>query len=167
MNEHFDAASGARLSSDESCQFEREHHLVNRRWADAKIFLHIGFGWRPAVQACVKVDKRQILALLGREIFCSAAHARHPIQLFVRASNEGGGTDECTLSGRTQPNRAHRTRCASEKRQARGAGSNERRFCWPPTRGPATTTSRPAWALAARPSTGPSSASWKAIWNGR
>jgi transposase len=32
------------------------------------------------------VNKRQILALLGREGFCRATHARHPIQLFVRAS---------------------------------------------------------------------------------
>jgi transposase len=77
-----------RLSSDESCLFEREHHLVNRWRADAKISLHVGFGWRSAVQARVKVDKRQILALLGREVFCSATHARHPIQLFVHASNE-------------------------------------------------------------------------------
>jgi transposase len=61
---------------------------VNGRWADAKIFLHFCFGWRPAVQACVQVNKRQILALLGREGFCRATHARHPIQLFVRASNE-------------------------------------------------------------------------------
>ena len=61
---------------------------MNRRWADAKIFLHVGFGWRPAVQARVKMDKRQILSLLGREVFCRAAHAGHPIQLFVRASND-------------------------------------------------------------------------------
>jgi transposase len=40
------------------------------------------------VQACVQVNKRQILALLGREGFCRATHARHPIQLFVRASIE-------------------------------------------------------------------------------
>jgi transposase len=40
------------------------------------------------VQARVKVDKRQILALLGREGFCRTTHARHPIQLFVRASSE-------------------------------------------------------------------------------
>jgi transposase len=60
---------------------------VNRRWADAKILLHVGFSWRPAVQARVKVDTRQILALLGRKVFCRATHARHPIQVFVRASN--------------------------------------------------------------------------------
>jgi transposase len=73
---------------DEPCPFERAHHLVNRRWADAKIFLHVGFSGRPAVQARVQVDKRQILALLGCESFCRATHSGHPIQLFVRASNE-------------------------------------------------------------------------------
>jgi transposase len=61
---------------------------VNRRWADAKIFLHVCFGRRPAVQARVQVNKRQILALLGREGFCRATHCGHPIQLFVSASNE-------------------------------------------------------------------------------
>jgi transposase len=40
------------------------------------------------VQARIEVDKRQILALLGRWNFCRATHAGHPIQLFVRASNE-------------------------------------------------------------------------------
>jgi transposase len=34
------------------------------------------------------VDKRQILALLGRKGFGSATHSGHPIQLFVRASNK-------------------------------------------------------------------------------
>ena len=68
--------------------FERQHHLVNRRRADAEILLHVGFGRRPAVQARVEVDKRQILALLGREGFCRVTYAGHPIQLFVRASNE-------------------------------------------------------------------------------
>jgi transposase len=40
------------------------------------------------MQARVEGDKRQILALLGREGFCRATHAGHPIQLFVRASHE-------------------------------------------------------------------------------
>jgi transposase len=62
--------------------------LVNRRWADAKIFLHVGFGWRPAVQTRVKVDKREILALFRREVFYHATHVRHPVQLLVCASNE-------------------------------------------------------------------------------
>jgi len=41
-----------------------------------------------AVQTRVEVDKRQILILLGREVFCGVTHAGHPIQLFVRASPE-------------------------------------------------------------------------------
>jgi transposase len=88
INEHFDAASGPWLSSDEPCSFQRQYHLVNGRRADAKVFLHVGFGWRPAVQARVEVNKRQILALLGREGFCGATQTGHPIQLFMRASNE-------------------------------------------------------------------------------
>ena len=40
------------------------------------------------MQARVEVNKRQILALLGREVFCGATQTDHPIQLFVRASNE-------------------------------------------------------------------------------
>jgi len=88
FDEQFDAAGGPRLPSDEPGSFERQHHLVNRRRADAKILLHIGFGRRPAVQPRVEVNKRQILALLRREGFCGATHAGHPIQLFVRASNE-------------------------------------------------------------------------------
>jgi hypothetical protein len=58
INEHFDASSGARLSPDEPCAFERKHHLVDRRRADSEILLHVGFGRRPAVQARVCVDKR-------------------------------------------------------------------------------------------------------------
>ncbi len=99
INQHFDAAGGPWLSSDEPCSFERQHHLVNRRWGDAKILLHVGFGRRPAVQAGIEVDKGQLLALLGREAFCGATQTGHPIQLFVLASNEEEARmDECTLS---------------------------------------------------------------------
>src|SRR5258708_19588213 len=61
---------------------------MNRRRANAKILLHIGFGRRSTVQSRVEADKRQILALLGGEGYCRATHSGHPIQLFVRASNE-------------------------------------------------------------------------------
>jgi|SRR5580658_6977381 transposase len=88
INEQFDAACGSRLPFDEPCSFERQHHLVNRRRTDAKILLHVGFGWRPAMQAHVEVNKRQILALLSREVFYGATQTGHPIQLFVRALNE-------------------------------------------------------------------------------
>jgi hypothetical protein len=67
INEQFDAARGPWLSPDESLPFERQHHLMNRRWADTKILLHVGFSRRLTVQARVEVDKCQILALLGRE----------------------------------------------------------------------------------------------------
>jgi transposase len=88
INDHFDAAGGPGLSSDEPCPFQRQHHLVNGGRAHAEVFLHVGFGRRPAVQARVEVNKRQILALLGREGFGVATHAGHPIQLFILASKE-------------------------------------------------------------------------------
>jgi hypothetical protein len=40
------------------------------------------------MQARVEVYKCQILTLLGGEGFCRATHAGHPIQLFIRASQE-------------------------------------------------------------------------------
>jgi hypothetical protein len=43
INEDLDAARRPWLPSDEAGAFEREHHLVNRRRADAKVFLHVGF----------------------------------------------------------------------------------------------------------------------------
>src|SRR5260370_16585649 len=70
IDEDFDAASGGRLPSDEACAFERQHHLVNRRRCDAKILLDVGFRRRPAMQARVQVDIRQVLALRGRKGFC-------------------------------------------------------------------------------------------------
>ena len=76
------------MPPDEPRSFERQHHLVNRTRADAKVLLHVGFGWRPAVQARVEANKGQILTLLGREGFCVATQTGHPIQLFVLASNE-------------------------------------------------------------------------------
>ena len=49
INEQFDAARDPRLPFDEARAFERQHHLVNGRRADAEIFLHLGFGRRPAM----------------------------------------------------------------------------------------------------------------------
>jgi hypothetical protein len=34
---------GVLVSPDESLPFECQHHLVNLRWADTKILLHVGF----------------------------------------------------------------------------------------------------------------------------
>ena len=69
INQELDAAWGPRLPSDEAASFERQHHLVNRRGADAEIFLHVGLGGWAAVQPRVQVDIGQILALLGGEGF--------------------------------------------------------------------------------------------------
>ena len=46
------------VAFDEAFSFERQHHLMDRRRADAKILLHVGFGRRAAVQARIEVDKR-------------------------------------------------------------------------------------------------------------
>ena len=120
------------MPADEARSLQRQHHLVNRRRVDAKIFLYVGFGRGPAMQPGVEVDKRQILPLLGREGFSRRTYAGHPIQLFVRASNEEA-RHECTLSGRTQPSRAHRTQGAAQAASMRPASSSDHRFCWPPT----------------------------------
>jgi hypothetical protein len=98
---------GPRLPSDQARPFERQHHLVNRWWADAEVFPHVGFGRGKAVQACVEVDIGQVLALVGGESFFRATHAGHPIQLVIRASTRGG-TDQRTPSGRTEPKQACR-----------------------------------------------------------
>ena len=67
INEDLDAARGPWLPSDETGAFQREHHLVNRRRADAKVFLHVGFGRGSAVQARIEVDKGQVLPLLAAD----------------------------------------------------------------------------------------------------
>ena len=109
---------------------------MNRRRADAKKLLHVGFGRGLAVQTRVEVDKRQILTLLGREVFCRVTQAGHPDSAVRPCLARGGGIDEFTLSGRTEPNRAQRTRDAFERRRARRrASSSGRRFCRPLTRG--------------------------------
>lgn len=59
--------------------------LVDRRRGHAKVALHLPFGGRAAMHARIGVDKRQILALLGRKGFCGSTHAGHPIQLFIPA----------------------------------------------------------------------------------
>jgi hypothetical protein len=39
INEYFNTAGDARLSPDEASAFEREHHLVDGRWADSEVAL--------------------------------------------------------------------------------------------------------------------------------
>ncbi len=48
--------------------FEREQHLVDGGRGDLEEALHVGLGRRAAVDQRIGVDKREILALLGREI---------------------------------------------------------------------------------------------------
>jgi hypothetical protein len=45
-NEQFDASGDAWLAADEAGSFEVEDHLVDRRWADAEVLLHVGLGLR-------------------------------------------------------------------------------------------------------------------------
>jgi hypothetical protein len=97
INEQFYTAGDPQLLSDEPRVFERQHHLVNRRGADAEIFLHIGFGRRPPVQAHIGVDKRQILALRVGESLRRATQTGHPIQLSIQASS--GEEEGCRLAG--------------------------------------------------------------------
>ena len=105
INEDRDAARRPWLPCDEAGSFQRQHHLVNGRRADAEIFLDVGFGRGSAVQARIEVDIGQILALPGREGFCRRTYVGHPTQLSVRASNTEA-RHECTLSGRSQPSSA-------------------------------------------------------------
>jgi len=81
--------------------------------------LHVGFGRRPAVQARVGVDKRQVLALLGREGFCGVTHSGHPIQLFVRASSyEEAQMNVCYRVELSQAERSELTTLLSGGRHA-------------------------------------------------
>lgn len=52
--------------SDEVGSFQRQHHPVNRRWADAEIFLHVGCGRRPAMRARIDLHERQGTARTSR-----------------------------------------------------------------------------------------------------
>ena len=103
-HEHLDAAWDAGLAVDEAGAFEGEDHLVDGRRGDAEVALHVGFGGRPPVHARVGVDEGEILALLVGE--AGSVSARHLIYLSIRLRLQAGGSDECTLSGRTEPSRA-------------------------------------------------------------
>ena len=66
-NQDFDAACNPGPSTDQPGSFEGEHHLMDGWWADAKVPLQIGFGWRTAEDARIGIDEGQILTLLGCE----------------------------------------------------------------------------------------------------
>jgi len=53
------------LSSNQPGSFEVEHHLVNRRRADAEVSLHVGFGGRPSEHTRVSVDEAKYCPCLG------------------------------------------------------------------------------------------------------
>jgi len=122
-------------------------HLVNRRWADAKIFLHVGFGRRLAVQARIGMDKRQILTLLGRKGFCRATHAGHPIQLFIRASSYE--EPQMNVRYRVELSQAERSELTALLSGGKHSARKLKRaqILLPALPAPATSRSRPTLAL--------------------
>ncbi len=55
------------LALDETCLFEGENHLMNGRWCDLEVSLHVGLGGWPPHDAGVGVNEGEILPLLGGE----------------------------------------------------------------------------------------------------
>ncbi len=96
-DEHFDAARGPRLSTNEALAFEREHPLVDRRRADLEVSLHVGFGGRAAEHAGIRVDEGQILALLGSEAGLCGLWTRLGYLIHLLCLDSQGGWDECTV----------------------------------------------------------------------
>jgi len=61
------AAPGS--SPDQPSSFESEHHLVDRGWGNPEMPLKVSLGGRPAQDARICVDERQILTLPWGEIW--------------------------------------------------------------------------------------------------
>lgn len=75
MDQEVDATWDAGLTADEAIAFEAKDHLVDGRWSDAEVSLHVGFGWSLTKHALVDADEGQILALLlGEAMWADAAH---------------------------------------------------------------------------------------------
>ena len=72
-DEDVDASGDAWLSPDEAVALEAEDHLMDRRWADAEVALHVGFGRGLAEHAGIDVDEGQVLALLFGEAMRAGA----------------------------------------------------------------------------------------------
>ena len=72
-DEDVDASGDARLSRDEAVAFEAEDHLMDRRWSNAEMALHVGFGWGLAEDVRIDIDEGQILALLFGEAMRAGA----------------------------------------------------------------------------------------------
>ena len=74
-DEDGDASGHAGLSCDEAVSFEAEDHLVDGRWSDAEMPLHVGFGGRLAEHVRIDVNEGQVVALLFSErLGAGAAH---------------------------------------------------------------------------------------------
>lgn len=63
-DEDDDAAGDAWLPLDEAGALEPENHLMDRRWCDGEVSLHVGFGGGLPKHAGIDVDEGQVLALL-------------------------------------------------------------------------------------------------------
>ena len=66
-HEDFDASGDAWLTANKGVSFERDDHLVDRRWTDAEVVLQVCFGWWPSEHARVGVDESEVVALLFGE----------------------------------------------------------------------------------------------------
>jgi hypothetical protein len=66
-DEDHDASGDAWLSLDEAGALEAEDHLMDGRWGDAEVALHVGFGRGSAEDARIDVDEGQVVALLFGE----------------------------------------------------------------------------------------------------
>jgi len=63
-DEQLDTAWLARLTTDQATAFELDEHAMDAGRSNPEVLLHVGFGWRPAMQLCIGVDEGEILALL-------------------------------------------------------------------------------------------------------
>lgn len=63
-NKQLDASSDTGLAFDEAQACEGEHHLMDGRWADAEVVLHVCFGGWTAEHLGISVNEGQVLALL-------------------------------------------------------------------------------------------------------
>jgi hypothetical protein len=61
-DEDGDASGDAGLSWDEAVAFEGKDHLMDRRWTDAEVALHVGSGRRLVEHVGIDIDEGQILA---------------------------------------------------------------------------------------------------------
>jgi hypothetical protein len=96
-DEDIDASRDAWLSANEAVAFEAEDHLMDRRWADAEMTLHVGFGWGLAEDVRVDVDEDQIVALFFGEL----VRAFPPPRRIASCAAWSSTTPPSTLPGST------------------------------------------------------------------